>query len=403
MTGRNDPNPRAGAGIQAPPPPLDPSVMLRQADALAGDLRERTGPFDERVRALLPARWAAVDTVSIVGDGDSYHAACAVRMAFASLAGVDCRPVNALRFVEYDHPGDHPVDRPVGRPGAEGRPPRHELTLAVSASGRTPLVVRSAERAREGGAHAIAVTGTPDSPLARAADDTLLVTLPDTERSPGVRTYQASVLGLLLIAIRLGTLRGRLTGQEADALRGELSALAGPVEATVAAARSRCPEIAERIADAAVLSVLGSGPSHGTALFAAAKVIETSGVFATGQDLEEWCHVERFARPPGTPVIVVAAPGRTYGHAAEVAARAAALGRRVITVAPEDDSAITRQGWAALPVTGRVREEFSPLLYHVFAAPLSCHLAQLLGRAPFLADLPRPTPTTTPRHRGETP
>ncbi|MBI0381476.1 hypothetical protein JBE27_35745, partial [Streptomyces albiflaviniger] len=248
----------------------------------------------------------------------------------------------------------------------------------------------------------LAVTGTPDSPVARAADDTLLVALPDTERSPGVRTYQASVLGLLLIALRLGVLRGRLTGQEADALRGELTALAGPVEATAGAARSRCPGIAERIADAAVLSVLGSGPSHGTALFAAAKVIETSGVFATGQDLEEWCHVERFARPPATPVIVVAAPGRTYGHAAEVAARAAALGRRVITVAPEDDPGVARLGWAALPVTGRVREEFSPLLYHVFAAPLSCHLAQHLGRAPFLADLPRPTPTT-PRHRGETP
>ncbi|MBI0378710.1 hypothetical protein JBE27_21120, partial [Streptomyces albiflaviniger] len=147
MTGRSDPGLRAGAGIQAPPPPLDPAVLLRQTDALAGDLRERTGPFDERVRTLLPARWAAVDTVSIVGDGDSYHAARAVRMAFTTLAGVDCRPVNALRFVEYDHPGSRPVDHPGL--GGGGRPPRSELTLAVSASGRTPLVVRSAERARE--------------------------------------------------------------------------------------------------------------------------------------------------------------------------------------------------------------------------------------------------------------
>ncbi|MCG0283466.1 SIS domain-containing protein [Streptomyces sp. PSAA01] len=390
MSGRSEPNTPAGAGIQAPPPPLDPRVMLRQVDALAADLRERTGPFDEQVRTLLPARWAAVDTVSIVGDGDSYHAACAVRMAFASLAGVDCRPVNALRFVEYDHPG------------SGGRPPRTELTLTVSASGRTPLVVRSAELARAGGAHAIAVTATPDSPVARAADGALLVTLPDTERSPGVRTYQASLLGLLLVAIRLGELRGRLSGPEADALRGELTALAGPVGATAETARTRCRETAERIADAAVLSVLGSGPSHGTALFAAAKVIETSGVFATGQDLEEWCHVERFARPPEAPVIVVAAPGRSYRHAAEVAAKAAALGRRVITVAPGDDAAIARHGWAALPVTGHVREEFSPLLYHVFAAPLSCHLAQHLGRAPFLADLPRPIPTTL-QNRGETP
>ncbi|MFD0164525.1 SIS domain-containing protein [Streptomyces decoyicus] len=376
-------------GSQAPPP-LDPRVMLRQVAALAEDLREQTGPFDEQIRSRLSARWAAVDSVTIVGDGDSYHAACAVQMAFASLAGVDCRPVNALRFVDYD------------LPFADCRPPRTELTLAVSASGRTPLVVRSAERAREAGATAVAVTATSGSALAAASDGALLVTLPRTERSPGVRSYQASLLGLLLIAVRLGEARERLTRQEADALRGELAALAGPVEATAEAARERCREPAERIAGAPVLTVVGSGPSYGTALFGAAKVIETSGVFATGQDLEEWCHVERFARPADMPMVVVAAPGRAYRHAVEVAAKAAALGRRVIAVAPEDDTGLARHSWAALPVTGRVREEFSPLLYHVFAAPFSCYLAQHLGRAPFLADR-RPDPAPTPRHDGETP
>lgn len=376
MSGPNGPGSPTAGGAGAGPPRLEPQVMLRQAEALAADLSRHTGPFDAQVRALLPPRWASVDTVSIVGDGDSYHAACAVRTAFAALAGVDCRPVSALPFVEYE---------PLG---ADRRPPRTELTLAVSASGRTPLVVRAVERARECGAGTVAVTGTPGSPLAEAADGALLVGLPDSERSPGVRTYQASLLGLLLIAVRLGELRGHLAAPEADALREELAALADPVAATVRAARERCREPAELIAEAGVLSVVGSGPSYGTALFAAAKVVETSGVLAVGQDLEEWCHVERFARPPGMPVVVVAAPGRSHGHAVRVAERAASLGRRVIAVAPEDDADVARHAWAVLPVAGRAREEFSPLLHHVFAAPLACHLARHLGRAPFLADLP---------------
>jgi glucosamine--fructose-6-phosphate aminotransferase (isomerizing) len=41
-----------------------------------------------------------------------------------------------------------------------------------------------------------------------------------------------------------------------------------------------------------------------------------------------------------------------------------------------------------LPVRGSVREEFSPLLYHVFAGYTACYLAGELGRMPFQADRP---------------
>ncbi|MFK4271413.1 SIS domain-containing protein [Streptomyces milbemycinicus] len=356
--------------------PVRPEVMLRQAEALADDIRAHAGAFDEQVCSLLPAELLAkTESVDIVGDGDSYHAARAVEMAFESLAGVDCRPVSALPFTHYERPG-------------ASRPPHARLTIAVSASGRTPLVVRSAEQARRAGATVVALTGTPDSPLTRSADAAVLVGLPGQEPSPGVRTYQAGLLGALLIAVRLGQARGRLDRDRADTLRGELVQLAGAVEETVRTVGGPCRELAERIADAPVLTVLGSGPSHGTALYSAAKVIETSGVFAAGQDLEEWCHVERFACPTDMPTFVVAPPGHSSTHAHQVIRRAAALGRRVVAIAPADDLQGAREAWAALPVRGQVREEFSPLLYHLYAAPLACHLAQRLERMPFAAGRP---------------
>ncbi|GAA2363180.1 SIS domain-containing protein [Streptomyces cuspidosporus] len=359
-------------------PAPGPEVMLRQAEALADDLRTHAGAFDEQARALLSgARPAEIESVVIVGDGDSYHAARAVEMAFESLAGVDCRPVSALPFTHYARP-----DAP--------RPAHTVLTIAVSASGRTPLVVRSAERARRAGATVVALTGTPASPLTESADAALLVGLPGQEPSPGVRTYQAGVLGALLIAIRLGQARGRLDRDRADALRDELVALAGAVEETVRTVGGPCREVAERVADAPVLTVLGSGPSHGTALYSAAKVIETSGVFAAGQDLEEWCHVERFARPTDMPTFVVAPPGHARDHAHQVIRRAAGLGRRVVAITPADDDRGAAEAWARLPVRGSVREEFSPLLYHLYAAPLACHLAHRLGRTPFAAGRPAP-------------
>jgi glutamine---fructose-6-phosphate transaminase (isomerizing) len=174
------------------------------------------------------------------------------------------------------------------------------------------------------------------------ADRSLVVDLPNPERSPGTRTYQASLLGMLLIAIRLA--ETRTPACSADRLRQEITGLADAIEATARAIRDRCRQVAAQIATAPVVTVVGSGPGYGTALFAAAKIIEASGVYASGQDLEEWSHV---------------------GH-------------------------------AVLPVHGTIREEFSPLLYHLFADYTACYLAQHLTIVDHLR--PRPSQCPPPLH-----
>ena len=215
-----------------------------------------------------------------------------------------------------------------------------------------------------------------------------MVELPQKQRSPGIRTYQASLLGMLLVAIQLGEMRDTSHQAEADGLRQEVAALADVVDATASAIKERCREVADMIADSPAMVMLGSGPSYGTALFSAAKVIEAAGVFAMGQDLEEWWHVERFAYPVDMPVFVIAPPGRSHWRAGDLAATARALGRRVIAVTHKDDTEVARHAHAVLPVHGEVREEFSPLLYHLFADYGASYLAARLGRALFQSDRP---------------
>ena len=353
--------------------PLTFEVMLRQLAGLADDLRQLTRPFAQQIETVLsPAEWAAVKNVYLTGDGDSYHASCALEMAFETLAEVGCRPMSAQRFVDY---------------GAQWMR-QQSLVLAISASGGTQRVVQAIERAKEHGALSVAVTGTPNSPVARAADRAIVVELPQKERSPGICTYQASLLGLLLVAIQLGEMQAKQSQPEADALRQELVALADVVEATNAAVKEPCQEVAETVAAAPTLVMLGSGPSYGTALFSAAKLVEAAGIFAMGQDLEEWWHVERFAYPVDMPVFVLAPPGRSHWRAGEVAATARGLGRRVIAVAHPDDAEVTRHAHAVLPVQGETREEFSPLVYHVFASHVAAAVAEHLGRSLFQSDRP---------------
>lgn len=359
--------------------PIRPEVMVEQVEGLAGDLRALTPAFDEQVRGLLtPSEWRSVDRVYLTGDGDSYHASCAAEMAFEAIAGVTCEPLSAQRFLDYALPWLPPTWM------------QRSLVLATSASGGTQRVVQAIERARAQGALTIAVTGTPGSQVTKAADRALIVELPERRRSPGIRTYQASLLGLLLTALRTAEMRDEPRPGEQGELRRELSALGDAVEATSRAIEGPCREAAELVASASSMAVLGSGPSYGTACFCAAKLVEAAGTLAVGQDLEEWWHVERFAYPLDMPVFVVAPPGRSHWRAAEVAAVARGLGRRVIAVAHEDDVEVGRHAHAVLPVLGEAREEFSPLLYHVFSGYVASFVAQRLGRQPFQAGRPQP-------------
>jgi glucosamine--fructose-6-phosphate aminotransferase (isomerizing) len=342
---------------------------------LAGDLRESTGVSDAQARALFtPSEWASFERVYLIGSGDSFDASVAATLAFETLAEVECVPVSAQRFADYGAAGL--------RRGCAGR----TLVLAISVSGETPPVLQAVVAAREGGATTGSITATPGSSLSRATDRSILVGVDGQEPSPGVRSYQASLVSLLLVAIRLGEARRHLGGDE---LRRELVALNGPIEATDEAVADLCPDVADMIVDAANLVALGGGPSYGTARFAAAKVIESAGLLAVAQDLEEWWHAERFAYPNDMPVVIIAPPGRSRHRALALTAAATRMGRRTVVVARYDDAEAASRALRVLPVRGDVREEFSPLLYHVFAPRLACHVAQKLGRNLLQSDLPR--------------
>src|SRR5271155_909840 len=133
--------------------------MVKQVEGLGRDLREQVASISERVHDLLtPEEWASTETVYLTGDGDSYHASCAVEMAFESIAGVSCEPLSALRFLEYGSPWLPPSGS------------RLPLVIGVSASGTTQRVAEAVESARQRGALTVAVTGADDGAVTQAAD-----------------------------------------------------------------------------------------------------------------------------------------------------------------------------------------------------------------------------------------
>jgi len=356
--------------------PVAPDVMVRQVDRLGSDLRALAAPVTEQVRSALGAgpAWPAARAVYLTGAGDSYHASLAAAMAFETIAGVACHPASARSFADYAAPA-----LPL-RPGPG-------IVVAASASGRTPQAIAALAAARAQGIATMAVTCHGDTPLTDEADTSIVVELAGLERSPGIRTFQATLLALLTTAVELAGLRltGAVGGPAEDAGIGRL---ADHVERTAQASKEACRWIAELTAAAPTTILLGGGPSLGVARFGAAKLVEAAGVPALAQDLDEWWHVERRALPADMPVFVIAPPGRSSGRCRQVAAAARRLGRQVIAVADGRDADIARHAHAVLPVQASVREELSPVLYHVFAGYLAAFTAQRRGRQAFDGDPP---------------
>lgn len=359
---------------------MSPEVLIRQVESLPALSREGTARFYTSIRNAFPAgELAGVNRVYLTGNGDSYHAAESAALAFEEFAGISCEPLSAQRFLDYG--ADYlPIYSQVST-----------LVVGISASGRTERGVQALERANDRGALTAAVTGMAGSAFTQTAKRSIVVSIEDYGPSPGIRTYHANLAGLLLLAVRLGVEKKRLTETAADALVAELERLDAVMSATLAAGRETAQALVSAWQDADRMIFAGSGPSYGTALFAAAKVVEAAGVFAVGQDLEEWAHVERYAHPqslPDMPLVVIAPPGRSRWRAGPLVELGKKLGRRVAVAAQEGDEEIARHADFVFPVIGEVREAFSPLVYHLVFNYFASDLTTALGRLCFRTDRP---------------
>ena len=347
--------------------------MVAQVRSLPALIRELVPVLDDAVRKTLDHKLClSVKRLYVTGCGDSHHAALASELAFEALAGRPTEPMSALQFARYAA-GYLP---PTG--------PGTNLVIGVSVSGEVARTTEALRLARQAGASTLALTATPGSRLAEAAELVVLSTTPAFPDPPGVhtprvRSYLASQLGLLLTAVRIGEVRGHLDWGAATAVRRDILALADAAQRTVDACDREAYALAEEWRDAAEFVFVGGGPNYGTALFCAAKVLEASGDGAVGQDTEEWAHLQFFARTAATPTFFITAGGRDLSRATEAAVAAKAIGRRVVAVAPASASTLREVATHLLPLAEGVPEVFSPLLAAIPGELFAAYRAEVLG------------------------
>ena len=223
------------------------------------------------------------------------------------------------------------------------------LVIGISQSGRSPDVGAVLREARHQGAITLALTNSPASPLAEAAELSLPLRAGVERAVAATKTYTAELAGLAMLSAALAgdgaawQELGRLPEQVAQALD-----LAAP-----------CLDEARRFADSSRLVVVGRGYHLSTALEISLKVKETSGVMADGYSSADFLHGPKALLDPGLPVLAVAA-GRGFQDldaVMELARRAASP-----LIAISDQEAVLARADVAVPLPPGTPEWLSPVV-----------------------------------------
>lgn len=250
---------------------------MNSIEALEAEIRNQTSNVSKFRLRNSPKRCL------FVGAGDSYAAGLAAQRAFASKA-MCCNP---LDFVD---------DPSIG----EGR-----TVYIISISGRTVANIRAAKVARNKGFSTVAITTSPESPLARSCSEIIQLKY---EKAPvttaGTASFLASMIACLSLAGSVKIPKDvdrllELAERQADELAHRMRGITGAVII---------------LAEATLLPI---------AICGCLKLNEVLGLKAFAYSIEEFCHSPLFSIGQGDGIIILG-HGRDRGRA--LAMRLAAEG-----------------------------------------------------------------------------
>jgi sugar/nucleoside kinase (ribokinase family)/fructoselysine-6-P-deglycase FrlB-like protein len=339
----------------------DSGVMEREITTIPAVIRDRLELAGQATPTVERLRESRIRHVVLVGCGDSGFACQAAALALNRHSGLQVRWEHALDFARYGV-----------RYLASGT-----AVVVVSFSGKTGRTIEAAHQARAFGHLVIALTGAPDSPIAKVADCVLSAEIPTFGFSPGTSTYTAMLVTLLTLAAELGvSADGPASRDAVSRYAKDLQRLPRLAEETLRLSEGPAHAAAERLAGARMITFLGAGPNEASAKFGAAKLFEGAQQIALATNVEEWAHEQYFITRPGEPVVLVAPSGASSDRAAEILSELNYIDALPVFVGDQAPP----QPVLLLPVAAGASEELSPVLASIPLSQIGLQLMRLNGK-----------------------
>jgi glucosamine--fructose-6-phosphate aminotransferase (isomerizing) len=305
--------------------------------------------------------FAKVRNVQIVACGTSYHAGMVARYWLEELAGIPCQVEVASEF-RYR--------KVVVQPDT--------LFVTISQSGETADTLAALRNAKELGFLAsLAICNVGISSLVRESDLTLLTQAGREIGVASTKAFTTQLVGLLLLTLSLGQVRGSLAKGVEATLVEELRRL--PTRLGEALAMdSTVEKIAELFAEKNHTLFLGRGAQFPVAMEGALKLKEISYIHAEAYPAGELKHGPLALVDNDMPVVTVAPNNELLEKLKSNLQEVRARGGELIVFADEKAGMTNGEGTHVVQMP-HIHDILSPILYTIPLQLLSYYVAVLKG------------------------
>ncbi|MBV4472672.1 glutamine--fructose-6-phosphate transaminase (isomerizing) [Pseudomonas botevensis] len=305
--------------------------------------------------------FAKVRNVQIVACGTSYHAGMVARYWLEELAGIPCQVEVASEF-RYR--------KVVVQPDT--------LFVSISQSGETADTLAALRNAKElGFLGSLAICNVGISSLVRESDLTLLTQAGREIGVASTKAFTTQLVGLLLLTLSLGQVRGTLGEGVEATLVEELRRL--PTRLGEALAMdSTVEKIAELFAEKNHTLFLGRGAQFPVAMEGALKLKEISYIHAEAYPAGELKHGPLALVDNDMPVVTVAPNNELLEKLKSNLQEVRARGGELIVFADEKAGMTNGEGTHVVQMP-HIHDILSPILYTIPLQLLSYYVAVLKG------------------------
>jgi glucosamine--fructose-6-phosphate aminotransferase (isomerizing) len=261
----------------------------------------------------------AVDKVSILACGTSWHAALVGKYLIESLAKL---PVDVDYGSEYRY-----RDPIVGQ---------HELTIVITQSGETADTLAALREARRKGARSIAICNVVGSMATREADGTVYTHAGPEIGVASTKAFTAQLVALNLLALYLAQIR---SVRSSDQIRQDIDQLLHLPQTIEQAIKASAPieKVSERFYNRTDFLFLGRGMHYPIALEGALKLKEISYIHAEGYPAGEMKHGPIALIDEQMPVVAIAPDDAVFEKMVGNVQEAKARGGSVIAITSAGD------------------------------------------------------------------
>jgi len=334
-----------------------PAVVQRTLEGRLGNNQVLVEAFGPQAAEL----FAKVRNVQIVACGTSFHAGMVARYWLEELAGIPCQVEVASEF-RYR--------KVVVQPDT--------LFVTISQSGETADTLAALRNAKELGFLAsLAICNVGISSLVRESDLTLLTQAGREIGVASTKAFTTQLVGLLLLTLSLGQVRGTLANGVEATLVEELRRL--PTRLGEALAMdSTVEKIAELFAEKNHTLFLGRGAQFPVAMEGALKLKEISYIHAEAYPAGELKHGPLALVDNDMPVVTVAPNNELLEKLKSNLQEVRARGGELIVFADVKAAMTNGEGTHVVQMP-HIHDILSPILYTIPLQLLSYYVAVLKG------------------------